>query len=645
MTQLVKLFQPSKIGTLEIKNRLVMAPMGTRAHDKDGSINQRTIDFYIERAKGGVGLIIGQAAITSWETSRPEMSSIYNDRFIPGFRRLADGVHRNGARIGWQLIHGGKTYSAWQSQASYLECIGPSAIPWVGNGIAPKEATKADTERIVQSFADAALRLKKAGMDLVEIHGCHGCLVSSFLSPLDNRRTDEYGGSVDNRARFGCEIVARVREKVGPDFPIVFRLSGSDYLEGGITIQDSIRSAQLFVAAGADAIHVSAGQWESYHRAIPDYSFPDGPNVHLAAAIKGTVSVPVIAVGKIPTPQLAEQVLQEGKADFVAMARPFLADPELANKAKEGRFDEIRRCIYCMGCMIKMVKANTMTSCTVNPAVQREKEFIIKPAALPKQIMVIGGGIAGMEAARVLAERGHSVSLHERGDKLGGQWIVAAQEPGKETFISLVDDLKRDLDKAGVKVIYNQEVIPDLVRKKKPDVVVVATGAQPLVLDVPGTDGKNVVQAVDVFMGKAKVGNTVVVVGGKYVGMEVAISLAGQGKKVSIVTLHQLGRNGEPAEHRMYLSLRDKLIANGAYLYPYARVRAIRENGVYIDFEQELAFLKADTVVLAVGAKSDNKLVEQLKGIAPEVYAIGDCAAPRDAMEAMRDGAEIGHKI
>ncbi|MBI2832437.1 MAG: FAD-dependent oxidoreductase [Chloroflexi bacterium] len=642
----MKLFQPGRIGKVEIRNRLLMAPMGTHAHNEDGSINDRMIDYYVERAKGGVGLILGQTASILKESSRSTIPAIYDDKFIAPLRRLADAVHRHGAKIGWQLEHGGKVLTG--STDPHIVALGPSAIPWVGSGKAPREATKEDIERVVEAFAEGARRLKDAGLDIIEIHGCHGDLISSFLSPLDNRRQDEYGGTVEKRARFACEVIQRVRQKVGTDFPISFRLSGADYLDGGITIEDSKQVAPLLVKAGTDALHVSAGQWESYKWGIPNYLFPDGLNVHLAEEIRKVATVPVIAVGKIGDLALAENILREGKADFVAMGRPFLTDPELPNKAREGRTDEIRRCIYCMGCMIKSMKsAHGGISCTVNPAVLREKEFILKPAASPKRIMVIGGGLAGMEAARVLAERGHKVSLYEADSKLGGQWNIASLEPQKEAFASVARDLSRSLEKAGVKVILNKPVTRQFVAENKPDAVVVATGAKPAILDVPGVNNKNVVQAVDVFVGKAKVGKTVVVVGGKYRAMEAAILLAEQGKKVSIVArsgLRQHG-SGQAIIHWVYLALRDRLIEDGVYIYTQARVREIRETGVYIDFEQETAFLKADTVVLAVGAKPENALFEQLKGTVPEIYRIGDCAEPRDAMDAIREGAEIGRIV
>ncbi|MFC1981499.1 FAD-dependent oxidoreductase [Chloroflexota bacterium] len=645
MKPLKKLFQPGRIGTLEIRNRLIMAPMGTHAHNEDGSISDRMIDYYVERARGGVGLIMGQSSYVLKESARPTITAVYDDKFILPFSRLPAAVHKYGAKVGWQIEHGGKVLTS--SNDDRIVALGPSSIPWAHSGKAPKEATEEDIELLVEAFAEGARRLKDAGFDLVEIHGCHGDLVSSFLSPLDNRRQDEYGGSVENRARFACEIIKRVRQKVGPDFPISLRFSGTDYLEGGISIEDSKEASQFFIKAGVDVLHVSAGQWESYKWGIPDYSFPDGLNIHLAESIKKVVNIPVITVGKIWDPLLAERILQEGKADFVAMGRALLADPELPNKTREGRTDEIRRCIYCMGCMIKSARTSygEGISCTINPTVLREKEFILKPTSSPKRVMVIGGGLAGMEAARVLAERGHNVTLYERDDRLGGQWNIAAQEPQKEAFASVVEDMYRAMDKAKVRVVYNKEVTTQFVRENKPDAVVVATGANPAVLDVPGVNNTNVVQAVDVFEGKVKVGDRVVVVGGKYRAMEVATLLAEQGRRVSLVTLRQLGQNGQPIVHWVYLVLRDRLIEDDVHIYTHARVREIREYGVYIEFEQEVAFLKADTVVLAVGAKSENVLANQLKGIVSEVYRIGDCMESRDAMEAIREGAEVGRIV
>lgn len=657
MTRLTKLFEPGKIGTLEIKNRIVMAPMYLQAHDPEGFIRDHLVDYFVERAKGGVGLIITMSSSSLAFGRAPGRAGTWDDKFIPGLRKVSRAVHEAGAKIAWQILYHGKLLSVWLDQPppefahtsirkEEIRAIGPSAIPWVYNNKLPEEATKQDIEEIVEGFGEAARRVKDAGFDAVEVHGAHGYAITQWLSPRDNKRTDEYGGSVENRARFACDIIRRVRQKVGPDFPILFRFSGSDFLPGGINIEDSVRQAPLFVEAGADALHVSACEFMTTQWQFLSYLFPDAAIVHLAEAIKKVVKVPVITVGKIWDPRFAERILQEGKADFVAMGRALIADPELPNKAREGRFEDIRRCIYCNNCLQvgirpPSVKARGRT-CTINPAMLREREFEIKPTSSPKKVIAVGGGLAGMEAARTLAERGHHVTLYEKSHKLGGQWAIASKQPSKEAFASVTDRLSSGLEKAGVTVKLNFEVTPQVIDEAKPDAVVVATGATPATLDVPGIEGKNVVQAVDVIMGKAEVGDRVVVVGGRYVGMEVADYLAEQGKKVTLVTRRSLGRD---TEENIYRELRNRLVDKGVNIYQFTPVDELREDGVHIVFNQELLFLKADTVVLAVGAKSENSLAQELQKAGVKVYTIGDCVKPRDAAEAIREGAEVGREI
>jgi len=649
---LTRLFQPGMIGKMEVKNRLVMAPMMTASHDAEGFIQERTVDYYVERVKGGVGLIIAQSSNALREGRAPARPGTWDDKFIPGLRKVSTAVHEAGGKIAWQIANHGKLYSAWLSRIPHpeeIKVIGPSAIPWVRNGVAPQEATREDIERIVEGFGEAARRVKEAGFDAVEVHGAHGYMITQWLSPRDNRRTDEYGGSVENRARMACEIIARVREKVGPDFPIMFRVSGSHFLERGATIEDTVRQSPLFAEAGADALHISASEEETTQWQFLPYMMPDGAIVHLAAAVKKVVKVPVITVGKIWDPNFAERILEEGKADFVAMGRALLADPELPNKAKEGRFDEIRHCIYCNNCLNFAAASESARarglSCTVNPALLRERTFTIEQASTPKKVMIIGGGLAGMEAARVAAERGHHVSLYERGDKLGGQWNIASTLPTKEGYRSLTQYLMRGLGKSPARIVLNTEVTRETVEREKPDVVVVATGASPQSLDVPGVDGKNVVQANDVIMGKVTLGERVVVIGGRMVGMEVADLLAEQGKKVYLVTKNKLGEDGMALERNVYRALRDRLIEHGVHLFPDSPVHDIRENGVYIEYQRELVSLKADTVVLAVGAKPENELAEELRDAGFVVHMIGDCVQARDARAAVMEGAEIGREI
>ena len=668
MTQLTKLFEPGTIGKMEVKNRIVMAPAGTAGHGPEGEITDKVIDYYVERAKGGVGFIIAQSSLILKDALAPGRPSMYDDKFIPKLRELSDAVHQNGAKVAFQIVHHGKLLTQYRENApdpSAIRAIAPSAIPrlrrvtdaatvegagaalWVRDNTPPDEATKEDIKRLVEAFAEAARRVKEAGFDAVEIHGGHGYLISQFLSPLDNIRTDEYGGSVETRARFACEVIEAVRRKVGPDFPVIFRISGSDYMEGGINIKDSARQAPLFVDAGADALHISASQQGSIQWQYPSFLFPKGTLVSDAEAIKKAVKVPVIAVGKLSDPIYAEEVLRQGKADFIAIARGLMADPELSNKAKEGRFEDIRPCVYCLNCFNLRPHLNYVLTygipCTVNPAKQREREFALTTTTSPKKVMVAGGGLAGMEAARTLAERGHEVVLYEASDKLGGQWYIASRQPQKtEDYFPLLAYLERGLNKAKVTVKLNTEVTPEMVKEAKPDAVVVATGAVPQTLDVEGADGKNVVQAVDVILGKAKVGKRVVVVGGRYLGMEIADQLADQGKEVYLTTRSLLGRD---MERNLYLELRNRLIEKGVHMFQNCPLVEIKENGTYMAFNGDLVFLKADTVVLAVGMKSQNQLAASLKDVISELYTIGDCVTPRDALYAIHEGAEIARQI
>jgi pyruvate/2-oxoglutarate dehydrogenase complex dihydrolipoamide dehydrogenase (E3) component len=357
----------------------------------------------------------------------------------------------------------------------------------------------------------------------------------------------------------------------------------------------------------------------------------------------------VITVGKIWNPELAEKILAEGKADFVAMGRALLADPELPQKAREGRLRDIRRCIYCNNCMNRHPHPDYLgvpwPACTVNTALGHGKEFDIKPAASSKKIMVIGGGVGGMEAARVLAERGHKVSLYEKESSLGGQFGIAAQQPLKKAYASLIEYQINGLNKSGVKIFLNTEISVSQVNKAKPDAVVVATGARPMVPDIPGVYGKNVVQINDFITGKAEAGDKVLIAGGRFIAMEVALQLMEQGKKVSLATRHLLGGNETTIERNLYRELRNRLFNGGVQIFENAPVVEVRDDGAYILFHKEQVFLYVDTVIMAVGVEPNNKLIRELSEAGHRVYAIGDCVKPRDALLATREGAEVGREI
>jgi NADPH-dependent 2,4-dienoyl-CoA reductase/sulfur reductase-like enzyme len=369
---------------------------------------------------------------------------------------------------------------------------------------------------------------------------------------------------------------------------------------------------------------------------------PKGLNIPYGEAIKKAVKIPVIIAGRIDY-SIADEVLREGKADFVALGRPLLADPHLPNKLQDGRLEEITECIYCNNCM----EHEPRRSCTVNPSVGREREYELKPAISAKRVIVVGGGLAGMKAAGVLAERGHKVSLYEKSGILGGQFAVAAQQPDKEHFNRFIQQLSDAMVKAGVDIKLKQEVSAKVIKELQPDAVILATGAKPATLDVPGVDGKNVVQAVDVITRKAKVGNTVAVIGGKYLGIEMAIDLAQQGKKVFIITLAELGQNGKPMERTLYFTLRQMLFDNNIPVYQNAPAVEIKENGVYFLYNGDLTFLETDNVVLAVGVRPEKELVEEIRKVKPQlkVIEIGDCKEPRNALLATNEAVEVTHNF
>ena len=645
MNQFSALLQPGKIGTLQLKNRIIMSAMGTALADEKGRATDRLVAYYAARAKGGTGVITPQFAAVSWDSAFAYTLALFDDGHIAEWKKLADAVHEAGSRFSIQLMHVGLIllYSGVVPEGASI--LVPSIAPWMGQDKPYRELAEEDIDRYVKDFAAAAARAKAAGADMVELHACHGCLVSSFLSPLINRRKDKYGGSVENRARFARLIVEGIKREVGKDFPLSVRINGSDGIEGGLTTDEAVQQARILEAAGADAISISGGLEFMSTLSVPSYPYPEGPMVPMAEKVKKAIKVPVIVAGKIKA-ELADKVISEGKVDFIAMGRPLLADPELPNKIREGRVDDVRRCIYCNNCLKSATDAAAgPMSCSVNPFVAREARYPLKPAAKPRKVMIVGGGLAGMEMAIYLTERGHRVSLYEKEAVLGGQWNIACALPGKGGYAALTDYLKRSLKNKHVEVVLGTEVTREMVQQKKPDAVVLATGAVPLGLKVPGADLPHVIQGHDFIAGKAEAKGRVVVVGGRFIGMEVAIWLKEQGRDVSIVTRAGLGENGIKLEEFTFKTLADRIVDLNIPMFLNATVLEITEKAVVIPMKNRFFRIPAETVILSVGMRPENRLAKELEGLGIEVHLVGDCVRPKDASDVSYQAARLAATI
>lgn len=635
------LFSPINIAGMALKNRVVMAPMGTRYPSFAGEVTQRLIDYYVERAKGGVGLIIAHfASIRQDGISSQYPLGIWDDSFIPGLWQLTAAVHAAGARIGIQLAHaGGQTSYAFTGRP----LVGPSPVPCVGRET-PRELTHEEIAQLVQDFAQAARRAVDAGFDMVELHMAHGYLLNQFLSPRFNRRTDAYGGDLAGRARFPLEVVQRTRELVRDRVPIFCRLNVEDGIPGSLGPAEACQVAAMLERAGVATIDVSAGIGESFEVSSPPMSFAPGTLLPYAAAVKAAVKVPVVAVGKLHDPLMAESVLAQGKADLIAIGRGLIADPEWAMKAQEGRFEDIRPCLTCNRpeCHGRVLRQLDM-GCVVNPVVGREARFRLTTAKAARSVLIVGGGPAGMEAARVAALRGHHVTLCEQSDRLGGQLVLAATPPYKSDIAKLTRYLSTQMAKLGVQVRLSCRASAEMIKQSQPDIVVIATGAAPLTPPIPGA-AAHAVTAWDVLSGAVRVGKRVVVIGGGDVGCETAEFLATQGCQVTVVEmLPDVATELAAWTRRLLLH---RLMAAKVEILTQTTVKSIQPGLVSYD-RQGLAgdIGPVDSVVLACGAVARNELGQELTGLSVPVHIIGDARRPRNAAEAIREGLELGFAL
>jgi len=627
--------------------------MATNYTNADGSISEQYRDYIEARARGGAALIILE--VTSIDGSFPYVPNtvgLWDDELIPSMRGLTSAVHAHGAKVVPQISHPGPESLSFLNG---IQPVGPSAIMCHSNKVMCRELSTEEIERIVEQFGDAARRAREAGFDGVELHAAHSyMLLGSFISSLRNRRSDAYGGSIEDRLKLPLEVVKNIRAKAGGDFPIIMRLSGDELTPGGRNLEETQYIAPILAEAGVDAFHISSGTFPQMSwRILPPTGTPRGLNVAFSAAVKEVVDIPVAVVGRINDPRLAEDILRRNQADVIVMGRALLADPDLPKKAAEGRFDDIAPCMGCgLGCIAGREAGKPMT-CVINPTVGREKEMAIAPAARPKKVMVVGGGPGGLEAARVAALRGHQVSLYEREAEPGGQFNLAAVPPLKQELSKGIKYLRTQVEKAGVTLQLNTEVTPELVAQAKPDVVIVATGGESLVPDIPGIRGDKVVSAHDVLAGKVVVPcGHVLVLGGGMVGLEVAEFLANPGDNpvmgctaVTVVEmLDNVGLDMVP-EGRTLLMQRPR--ENGVKVLTSTKVKEVLEDSTVVirDGQVQENIGGMDTIVLALGARSVDELSHKIKDKVAEVYVIGDAKEPRKALEAIAEGAEVGRKI
>jgi len=635
-TVLQKLFEPITVNRMTVRNRIVVPPMETGFGSDRYEVTDQLIAYHRRRSDGGVGLIIVEyTSVDPTGRCIPNQLGAYDDRFIPGFKRLTEAVHEGGAKIALQIHHGGS-----KARAAYTggEIVAPSAIPEPSRGVVPRELTIAEIEGLVEAFGQAARRAREAGFDAVEIHGAHGYLVNEFLSPWFNRRTDAYGGTFEKRLRFPLEVTRHVREAIGPDFPVGFRINGEEMpLGNGLTLEDTTRIATRLTETGIDMIHVSISDLGP--PALSVISAPMamdwGFNVYSAAAIKQVVDIPVITVGRITDVHVADQILQDGHADLVAMGRASLTDPRFPIKAVEGRFDEIRKCLGCTdACMSVPIRCNN------NPELGREVDWDLTPVKEPKTIWVIGGGVAGLEAATLATRRGHGVTLFEREAELGGQLHAAAAPPHKSEILNAMTSRVHLLGQYGVDVQMETVVTAEMVRAKNPDVVILATGSQPWAPPIPGIERPEVVQAKDVLVGKAFVGPKVAVLGGGMVGVETAEYLADRHREVTIIEMLDTIAGDMPATPRAYLMHR--LGQLGVKMITGAKVEAITDHGVLVDIGGQRQMVNGfSSIVLAMGSKPNDELAQELKGIARELYVIGDAKQVGRIVDATAQAAEV----
>jgi 2,4-dienoyl-CoA reductase (NADPH2) len=663
------LFQSIEINGVRIRNRICMPAMNLNYCD-DYVVTDRLVEFYAERARGGVGMLVTGCATVDEFSGGQHFMGAHSDAFVPGLARVASAIRAEGAAAFIQLNHLGRY--APSATIGGRQALAPSALPSRLTRETPHPLSLDEVSRVIEAFAQAGRRVKEAGFDGLEVLCGTGYLVSEFLSPLTNQRNDRYGGQLENRMRFGLEIIEAIRRQVGRGYAVTVRMNGNDFMQGGNSREELHAFARALVAAGVDALNVNVG-WHEARVPQVTAGVPRNTYAYLARGVKQAVGVPVMTGHRINRAEDARELISDGMCDLVCMGRPLIADPFLPEKARSGRADQTVHCIACgQGCFDNVFMAENPVQCLCNPRVGRERESAPVRAARPSRVLVVGGGAAGMSAALSAAECGHAVTLYEAGTALGGQLHLAGAPPGREEFRELAQDLAQQIGLSGVRVVYGQRVDAALIQREAPAEVILATGATPARPPIPGVDLPHVVQAWDVLAGRASVGQQVIVIGGGAVGVETALYLAEKGTlsaeslKFLLVNraedpayLYELATNGTKTIVLIEMidaigadiglttrwTFMQELARAGVLLHPKTRALEIAAAHVKVAIAGRETLLPCDTVVLAAGARPHNPLAEDVARLRIPCQVVGDARKIGLAMTAIHAGFEAGRRV
>lgn len=635
------LFSPMKIGPVTIKNRIVLPAMGVALATMNGEVSANSLAYYKARAKGGCGLINVEVAEVNWKNSRAALCpvGVYTPHLIPMLRRLSDGMHMYGAKCFLQLHHGGNQAAPFNNEGEHMISASDVANTALG-GLRPRAMSTEEVKNMIQLYINSAVYAKMAHFDGVELHGGHGYLINQFLSPHTNRRTDEYGGSRENRVRFAAEIIKGIIDACGPNFAVTMRISATEYTDHGYDLEEGCELAKLLEKAGCMAFNCSFGNYESYPGTVEPMGFEEGWRVYMTEAIKRAVTVPVYAMGNIRNPEFAEKIVADGRTDFVSIGRGQLCDPEWANKARFGKDKEIRRCISCMTCLFNVL-GNSHVMCACNPECGNEAEDrpIIKDGN-NRKVVIVGAGPGGLEAARILATRGFNVVVMEKSNRLGGTVVLASRPVGKEKMMWFIEYLKYQMELLGVDIRLNTEATEENILAEDPYAVFIAAGGNPIIpKSIPGINNLNVMDAEEYL--ESDPGFTdkkVIIIGGGLVGCETATLAGHRGNDVTVVEMLSEFATGMYPDSRTELI--HKLEKVNAKVITEIRVTAINNNGVEVENVTtcEKQILPADIVLRAIGKTPNNRLFLSLEGKIEHLYAVGDTIHQGNIIDATRTG-------